>query len=115
MDAVRETPATWADVCAALGVSLSKRVARLTASGEAAKLHLRYIVRDGVEKDGAKGILYDASGTGRGETFEEPRVGEKHQFRIIVSPEDADELDLTEYVRTLMAASSEISVAGSTG
>ena len=85
-------------------VIVKAHVVRLTASGaKAAKLHLRYIARDGVEKDGAKGILYDASGTGRGETFEEPRVGEKHQFRIIVSPEDANALDLTQYVRTLMA------------
>jgi type IV secretory pathway VirD2 relaxase len=37
------------------------------------------------------------------EAFEKPRAGEKHQFRIIVSPEDAAELDLTLYVRRLMA------------
>jgi type IV secretory pathway VirD2 relaxase len=84
-------------------VVVKAHVVRLTASGaKAAKLHLRYIERDGVEKDGAKGVLYDARGPARRETFEEARTGEKHQFRIIVSPEDAGELDLTEYVRTLM-------------
>jgi type IV secretory pathway VirD2 relaxase len=36
------------------------------------------------------------------ETFEQPRPGEAHQFRFIVSPEDASELDLTVYVRRLM-------------
>jgi type IV secretory pathway VirD2 relaxase len=85
-------------------VIVKAHVVRLTASGaKAAKLHLRYIEREGVEKDGAKGVLYDAGGPATREAFEQPRVGERHQFRIIVSPEDAGELDLTEYVRTLMA------------
>jgi type IV secretory pathway VirD2 relaxase len=85
-------------------VIVKAHVVRLTASGaKAAKLHLRYIERDGVEEDGTKGVLYDQSGVVRAETFEEPRTGEKHQFRIIVSPEDAGELELTAYVRTLMA------------
>jgi type IV secretory pathway VirD2 relaxase len=79
-------------------------VARLSGRGaRAAVLHLRYIERDGVEKDGSKGVLYDATGRGSAEAFEQPRVGEKHQFRVIVSPEDAAELDLTLYVRRLMA------------
>jgi type IV secretory pathway VirD2 relaxase len=79
-------------------------VARLGGRGaRAAVLHLRYIERDGVEKDGSKGVLYDAAGLASAEAFEQPRAGEKHQFRIIVSPEDAAELDLTLYVRRLMA------------
>jgi len=65
-------------------------------------MHLRYIERDGVEKDGSKGALYGPDGPVRRRTFEEPRFGEKHQFRLIVSPEDAGELDLTSYVRRLM-------------
>jgi type IV secretory pathway VirD2 relaxase len=36
------------------------------------------------------------------ERFEQPRMGERHQFRFIVSPEDARDLDLTDYVRELM-------------
>ncbi len=77
---------------------------RLTAHGaKAAALHLRYIERDGVEKDGSKGALYGPDGPVRRRTFEEPRLGEAHQFRFIVSPEDAGELDLTAYVRRLMA------------
>jgi type IV secretory pathway VirD2 relaxase len=64
---------------------------------------LRYIERDGVNEDGTKGLLYGADGPLRAEAFDEPRRGEKHQFRIIVSPEDARELDLTAYVRRLMA------------
>jgi type IV secretory pathway VirD2 relaxase len=78
-------------------------VVRLSANGaKAARLHLRYIERDGVEKDGSKGLFYDADGPARRATFEQPRIGEQHQFRLIVSPEDAVELDLTNYVRRLM-------------
>jgi type IV secretory pathway VirD2 relaxase len=84
-------------------VVIKAHVARLTATGaKAASLHLRYIQRDGVERDGSLGVLYDASGPARPRAFEQPRVGEKHQFRLIVSPEDAGELDLTDYVRRLM-------------
>jgi type IV secretory pathway VirD2 relaxase len=84
-------------------VVIKARVVRLTAYGaKAAVLHLRYIERDGVEKDGAKGELYGPDGPVRRKTFEEPRLGEKHQFRFILSPEDAGELDLTAYVRRLM-------------
>jgi type IV secretory pathway VirD2 relaxase len=72
-------------------------------AAKAAALHVRYIERDGVEKDGSKGVLYDARGAVRARVFEQPRPGEKHQFRFIVSPEDGSELDLTAYVRRLMA------------
>jgi type IV secretory pathway VirD2 relaxase len=79
-------------------------VARLGAGGaKAAALHLRYIERAGVEKDGSKGVAYAADGPARVETFEQPRAGEPHQFRFILSPEDAAELDLTAYVRRFMA------------
>jgi type IV secretory pathway VirD2 relaxase len=85
-------------------VVVKAHIVRLTAHGaRAAALHLRYIERDGVEKDGSKGVLYDADGSVRREIFEEPRLGERHQFRFIVSPEDAAQLDLTGYVRRLMA------------
>jgi type IV secretory pathway VirD2 relaxase len=78
---------------------------RMTSSGaKAAALHLKYIERDGVEKDGSKGVLYAADGPASAEALNEPRLGERHQFRIIVSPEDADQLDLTLYVRRLMSA-----------
>ncbi len=85
-------------------VVVKAHVVRMNASGaKAAALHLRYIERDGVENDGSRGVLYGADGLVRVETFEAPRPGEKHQFRLIVSPEDASELDLTAYVRRLMA------------
>jgi len=85
-------------------VVVKARIVRLTARGaKAAAMHLRYIERDGVEKDGSKGVMYGPDGRVRRQTFEQPRLGEEHQFRLIVSPEDANELDLTAFVRRLMA------------
>jgi hypothetical protein len=85
-------------------VVIKAHVHRLNASGaKAAALHLRYIERDGVERDGSKGVLYNADGPARADSFEQPRFDEKHQFRLIVAPEDGAELDLTAYVRRLMA------------
>ena len=85
-------------------VVVKAHVVRMSASGaKATALHLRYIARGGVERDGSKGVLYTADGAARAEAFEQPRPGEKHQFRLIVSPEDGAELDLTAYVRRLMA------------
>ena len=69
----------------------------------AAALHLRYIQRDGVERDGRPGLLYGPSGQVAAATFEQPRFYEERQFRLIISPEDAGDLDLTLYVRRLMA------------
>src|ERR1700727_2332222 len=54
------------------------RIVRLTAYGaKAAALHLRYVERDGVEKDGSKGVLYGAEGPVQRRTFAEPRLGER--------------------------------------
>ena len=84
-------------------VVVKAHVQKLGGRGaQAAARHLRYIERDGVEKDGSPGVLYGPEGQVARETFEQPRVRERHQFRFIVSPEDARDLDLTEYVRDLM-------------
>jgi type IV secretory pathway VirD2 relaxase len=84
-------------------VVVKAHVQKLGGHGaQAAARHLRYIERDGVEKDGSPGVLYGPEGTVARETFEQPRLGERHQFRFIVSPEDARDLDLTDYVRDLM-------------
>jgi type IV secretory pathway VirD2 relaxase len=48
-------------------------------------------------------VPYAAAGPARIDAFAKPRAGERHQFRLIVSPEDAAELDLTAYVRRFMA------------
>ena len=85
-------------------VTVKARVVKNTAySAKAAALHLAYVERDGVEKDGTKGMLYGSEGAVDRKAFAEPRAGEKHQFRLIVSPEEAQDLDLTDYVRRYVA------------
>jgi type IV secretory pathway VirD2 relaxase len=69
---------------------------------KAAALHLAYIERDGAEKDGSPAVLYGPDGPVPRERLEQPRVGEQHQFRFMVSPEDGHALDLEDYVRQWM-------------
>jgi type IV secretory pathway VirD2 relaxase len=69
---------------------------------EGAKLHLRYIEREGVGADGSRGVLYNRAGNTSGERFLDPIDGEQRQFRFIISPEDGHRLDLTEFTRRLM-------------
>lgn len=74
------------------------------ASGKSTVQHLRYIEREGVDRRGGQGRAYGAI-TDEADTaaFEERGRGDRHQFRFIVSPEDAQELeDLRTYTRHLM-------------
>ncbi|WP_425894545.1 relaxase/mobilization nuclease domain-containing protein [Ralstonia pseudosolanacearum] len=80
-------------------VNLSKAAPRSTAA------HLRYIEREGVDRLGGPGHAYgpttDVADTA---AFEERGREDRHQFRFIVSPEDAEQLDdLRTYTRHLMA------------
>ena len=70
----------------------------------AARAHLHYIQRDGVTREGTAGELYGAE-TDRadGKAFLERCGEDRHQFRFIVSAEDADQYqDLQPFVRRLM-------------
>jgi hypothetical protein len=80
------------------------RIVRMAGRGiKAARLHLSYIERDGVERDGSKGELYgDSERTFKRERLAAELSKEAHQFRFIVSPEDGAELDLREFTRSLM-------------
>ena len=74
--------------------------------GQAAfKTHIKYIQRDGVDRDGYGGDLYGAEHDyGDDRDFIARSEDDRHQFRVIVSPEDADQLgDLKENTRALMA------------
>ena len=74
------------------------------ASGRSTVQHLRYIEREGVDRQGGQGQAYGAI-TDEADTaaFEERGRGDRHQFRFIVSPEDAEQLeDLRTYTRHLM-------------
>ncbi|WP_158586659.1 DUF3363 domain-containing protein [Henriciella mobilis] len=80
------------------------RAGRIAGNG-AFRAHLHYIQRDGVEQDGKGGELYGREGeTPSASDFLERSEGDRHQFRIIVSPEDGVALgDLREHTRALMA------------
>jgi type IV secretory pathway VirD2 relaxase len=77
---------------------------RQFVSAKAVDAHLRYLQRDGVTKDGEKGQVYSASrDLEDGRAFIERGRADRHQFRFIVSAEDAVELaDLKATTRDLM-------------
>lgn len=66
--------------------------------------HLNYIERDGAGEDGREAELYtdEASDLDKA-TLIERSEGDRHHFRFIVSPEDADQMsDLKSFARDLM-------------
>jgi hypothetical protein len=69
---------------------------------KANRMHLDYLERDGVERDGSPGRLYGADENFQREEFRGPLEGEQRQFRFIISPEDGDVLDLTAFARCFM-------------
>ena len=71
----------------------------------AARAHLRYIQRDGVTPEGEPGLLYGPeTDLANGTTFLDDCGDDRHQFRLIVSPEDdAQLLDLKPFIRDFMA------------
>ncbi len=81
------------------------RIAKLRSGNMAApRAHLRYIQRDGVDRNGEPGKLYgpeldDVDGS----AFTDTCNGDRHQFRTIVSPDDGEQLAaLKPFVRDLM-------------
>lgn len=87
-------------------VIVKSRIVKLAGKGLAnARAHLRYLQRDGTTREGAPGQLYDA-GTDAvdGKAFLERGANDRHQFRLIISPEDGDlYADLKPVIRRLMA------------
>jgi type IV secretory pathway VirD2 relaxase len=86
-------------------VIVKARLVRLKAAGTGAvAAHLRYVVRDGVTRNGEVGQAYGAgSDTADLESFEARGRKDRHQFRLIVAPEDAVQLeDLRGFTRDLM-------------
>jgi type IV secretory pathway VirD2 relaxase len=82
---------------------IKARYVPMRANGQKlAQLHIAYLERDGVERDGSPGRLYGADEEFDAREFRERLVNEKRQFRFIVSPEDGAGLDLTEFARHLM-------------
>ena len=79
---------------------------RRFASAKAVDAHLRYLERDGVNRDGEKGQVYSAErDADDGRAFLDRGRDDRHQFRFIVSAEEGVELtDLRETTRDLMKA-----------
>jgi len=87
-------------------VTIKTRLVNLRQAGKRSTLsHLRYIERDGVGHEGDPGKAYGPQ-TDQADlsAFEERGRDDRHQFRFIVSPEDAEQLDyLRTYTRHLMS------------
>jgi type IV secretory pathway VirD2 relaxase len=71
----------------------------------AAQAHMKYIVRDGVTREGAPGRLYDANGDDvDGSAFLARSADDPHQFRFIVSADEGGQLaDVKPFIRDLLA------------
>jgi type IV secretory pathway VirD2 relaxase len=87
-------------------VIVKARIAKLKVGDlGAARAHLRYIQRDGVTPEGEAGQLYGPeTDKANGTAFLDSCDGDRHQFRIIVSPDDGAELaNLKPFIRDFMA------------
>ncbi|AEA61134.1 relaxase/mobilization nuclease and DUF3363 domain-containing protein [Burkholderia gladioli] len=87
-------------------VTIKMRLVNLAQAGpRSTAAHLRYIEREGVDRQGGPGNAYGpATDDADLEAFKAHGEGDRHQFRFIVSPEDAEQLDdLRTYTRHLMA------------
>jgi hypothetical protein len=67
--------------------------------------HVAYIRREGAGREGERGKLYDRSvDAADAKAFDERADEDRRQFRLIVSPEDADQMkDLTRFTREFMS------------
>lgn len=86
-------------------VIIKSRIVKLSKNGfSKATSHLKYLQRDGVTKEGEAGKLYNGSlDEVDSNEFLEDAKDDRHQFRFIVSPEAATELeDLKAFTRDLM-------------
>ena len=98
---IRETPARTGRQ-----VVVKTRLVQLrSAGGRSTASHLRYIERDGTGARGEPGQAFAATGDKVDlQAFELRGRGDRHQFRVILAPEDAAELgDLRSFTRDFMA------------
>jgi len=86
-------------------VLVKVHIQKMAGNGlRAQNLHLKYIERDSAARDGEPGQLYnDVSDEVDRDAFEERGRDDRHQFRVIISPEDASELsNLRDYTRDVI-------------
>ena len=73
-------------------VMVKSRSVRAAGKNGRAAAHLRYIQRDGTSRDGERGRLYSATQDRTdGDAFLDRGKDDRHQFRVIISPEDGME------------------------
>ncbi len=87
-------------------VIVKVNLVRMSGGGQVAqRRHLDYIVRETATRENEHGYVYDRDCNDADATaFRERGQGDRHQFRIVVSAEDAKELtDLRAFTRDLMA------------
>jgi len=85
-------------------VVVKARIVRLKLGSKGADAHLRYLQRDGTDREGEKGRLYGSeTDAADGRAFLERGREDRHQFRFIVAPEDGDRLsDLRAFTRDVV-------------
>jgi type IV secretory pathway VirD2 relaxase len=87
------------------GVVIKARVARHRPRAAPLATHISYLQREGVTRDGTPGRMFDAAGDEvDARDFAGRCQSDRHHFRFIVSPDDAQELsDLRAFTRDLMS------------
>jgi hypothetical protein len=86
-------------------VTVKVRIVKATGKAGGVQAHLRYLEREGVSREGEPGRLYSTfiDEADRG-AFIERGLEDRHQFRIILSPEDGTAYeDLKPFTRDVMA------------
>ena len=86
-------------------VTVKIRIVKAGGKLTGVQAHLRYLERDGVTRDGAPGRLYSTfADEADRDAFTERGLNDRHQFRIILAPEDgAAYADLKPFTRDVMA------------
>jgi type IV secretory pathway VirD2 relaxase len=87
------------------GAVVKARVVRQRAGRAPLATHLGYLQREGVTRDGDRGQLFDATtDEADANAFAGRCEGDRHHFRFIISPDDAEQLsDLKAFTRDLMS------------
>ncbi len=87
-------------------VVIKTRVVQTNASGASGiKTHVNYVAREGVGIDGKEAVPLDENGVMTNaelDKFAERGNNCRHQFRIIVSPENGSHLDMEEFAKEVM-------------
>ncbi|MBV9288846.1 MAG: DUF3363 domain-containing protein, partial [Hyphomicrobiales bacterium] len=86
-------------------VTVKVRIVKAEGKAGGVQAHLRYLEREGVSREGEPGRLYSTfTDEADRDAFIERGLEDRHQFRIILSPEDgAAYEDLKPFMRDVMA------------